>query len=188
QTRSSLLPISKQVERKYCVPAKGFEYLYSHPGPNSLVVSAANEEEQAGETQPNSQKQGWQEAGFIWQKKLFICQPPVMMANHQALLGRYDFNVWQSVAKFADSLPEDTSQEFLAILDEGRNVAKASLWAASDAVDSAARSITMAMSMRRASWLMSSGISTEAQQSIHNLPFDGLALFAEQRDTRLHGL
>lgn len=87
------------------------------------------------------------------------------MANHQALLGRYDFNVWQSVSKFVDLLPEQSKVEFLAILEEGKTVARASLQAASDAADSAARSMVIAMAMRLASWLMSSGLATEAQSS-----------------------
>lgn len=42
QTPSSIPPTSKRTEKKYFVPAKGFEYLYIHPPPELLVVSAAN--------------------------------------------------------------------------------------------------------------------------------------------------
>lgn len=110
------------------------------------------------------------------------------MANHQALLERSDFNVRQSISNFADLLPEESTQEFLAILDEGKTVARSSRQAASDAVDSVRRSIATTVSMRWASWLMSSELSTEAKLSIEDLPFDDLALFAEPTDVRLHGL
>ncbi|EMP34540.1 Protein PRRC2C [Chelonia mydas] len=44
------------------------------------------------------------------------------------------------------------------------------------------------MSMRRASLLLLSGLSREAQNSLQDFPFDGKALFAEQTDMKLHGL
>lgn len=43
QTLSSLASRAKRAEKKYYVPAKGFDYLFSHPPPGSLVVFAANE-------------------------------------------------------------------------------------------------------------------------------------------------
>lgn len=45
-----------------------------------------------------------------------------------------------------------------------------------------------AISMQRASWLLLSGLSTEAQQSMQHLPFDSQALFAEHMDSKLQGL
>lgn len=56
QTPSSLPPISKGTERKNYVPAKGFDYLYSHPSPGSLVVTAANERDRLGQTSSTPQK------------------------------------------------------------------------------------------------------------------------------------
>ncbi|EMP35868.1 Protein Noxp20 [Chelonia mydas] len=44
-TPSSLPSISKRAERKYFVPSKGHEYLYTHPAPNSLVVEVVNHRE-----------------------------------------------------------------------------------------------------------------------------------------------
>ncbi|EMP27114.1 hypothetical protein UY3_15799 [Chelonia mydas] len=66
--------------------------------------------------------------------------------------------------------------------------ARAALQVASDVVDSAARNMASAIFTRRASWLLLSGLSTEAQQLMQDLPFDGQALFAEQTDTKVHGL
>ncbi|EMP36324.1 hypothetical protein UY3_06487 [Chelonia mydas] len=101
------------------------------------------------------------------------------ITNHQALRSRYHFNVWPSMAKFADSLPQDFKQEFSAMLDEGRAIARASLQATSDAADSTARAMASVVSMR-ASWLQLSGLSVEVQQSIQDFLFDDSALFAEQ--------
>ncbi|EMP37555.1 Nuclear cap-binding protein subunit 1-A [Chelonia mydas] len=52
----------------------------------------------------------------------------------------------------------------------------------------AARSMAAAVSMRRALWLLLSGLSSEVQSVMQDLPFDGKALFAKQTDTQLHGM
>lgn len=88
------------------------------------------------------------------------------VATHQALLGGYDYNTWQSMAKFLDSLPEGSKQEFLAILKEGKTLARAALQAASDAAVSAIRTMGLVMSMRRASWQQGSRLPVRVQQSI----------------------
>ncbi|EMP37341.1 hypothetical protein UY3_05476 [Chelonia mydas] len=49
-------------------------------------------------------------------------------------------------------------------------------------------SMASAVSMRRASWLLLSRLSSEAQNSLQELPFDGKALFAEQTYVKLHSL
>ncbi|EMP36046.1 hypothetical protein UY3_06781 [Chelonia mydas] len=102
------------------------------------------------------------------------------VANHQALLGRYDYNMWQAMAKFKTLLPEGSRKEFRAILEKDTTAARVALQGASDAADSAARTMASTISVQRVSWLLLSGLSTEAQQSMQDLPFDGQALFAEQ--------
>lgn len=43
QTLSSLPPTAKRYEWRYFVPSHGYEHLYTHPQPDSLVVDAANQ-------------------------------------------------------------------------------------------------------------------------------------------------
>ncbi|EMP34394.1 hypothetical protein UY3_08426, partial [Chelonia mydas] len=84
------------------------------------------------------------------------------LANHQVVLGRYEFTLWDSLPKFEDSLQERNRKEFKVLVEEGLVAAKASRQAALDAVDTAARSMASAVSMRQASWLLLSGLSSEA--------------------------
>ncbi|EMP33154.1 hypothetical protein UY3_09716 [Chelonia mydas] len=42
QTPASILSTCKKADRKYYVPAKGVDFLFSPPPPNSSVVNAAN--------------------------------------------------------------------------------------------------------------------------------------------------
>ncbi|EMP36118.1 hypothetical protein UY3_06693, partial [Chelonia mydas] len=112
----------------------------------------------------------------------------VRVANHQALFGHYDFNIWQSMAKFMDVLPEEPRKELLAILGEGRPVARLALQVASDAADFVAQTMALVILMRQDSLLQLLGLSMEVQQSIQDLPFEGLALFSQQMDSKLPGL
>lgn len=109
------------------------------------MVSAANERDRQRQPGPTPKNKDSKRLDLFGRKVYSSASLQLRVANHQALLGRYDFNVWQSVAKFADSLPEDSKQEFLFILDEGRNVARSSLQATSDLADLAARSIATAV-------------------------------------------
>lgn len=47
------------------------------------------------------------------------------VANHQALLGCYNFNMWQSMAKFKDSLPEDP-KKFHEVSRRGQSCSQSS--------------------------------------------------------------
>lgn len=62
------------------------------------------------------------------------------IANQQTLLGCYDFNMCDAIQKFKDWLPQEARQEFSSLVDEAKTVARASLQAALDMSDCAARS------------------------------------------------
>ncbi|EMP34438.1 hypothetical protein UY3_08414 [Chelonia mydas] len=108
------------------------------------------------------------------------------MGNHQALLGQYEFSLLGSLPEFEDSFQERNRKEFKVLVEKGAAAARAPLHATSDAADTATRSMASVVSVRRASWLVLSRLSNEAQSSMQDLPFDGKALFAEETDTRLH--
>ncbi|XP_065410464.1 uncharacterized protein LOC135973045 [Chrysemys picta bellii] len=186
QTSSSLPRISKRAKWKYFVPAKGHEYLYTYPTPNSLVVEAVNHKKRQGQSIPTPKNKDSRRLDLFGRKLYSSSSFHLRVAYHQALLGRYDFNLWDS--KFTDSLQERDRKEHKALVEEGIAAARASLQAASDAVDRAARTMASAVSMRRVLWLLLSGLSSEAQSSLQDLPFNDKALFAEQTDVKLYGL
>ncbi|EMP39916.1 hypothetical protein UY3_02868 [Chelonia mydas] len=150
QTPASLAPISKKVECKYCVPAKGHEYLYTHPAPNSLVVESVNHRERQGQPAPTPKNKNQRLDSF--RRKVYSSSSfQLRVANHQALLGWYEFNLWGSLHKSEDSLQECDRKEFKALVEEGAAAARASLQAASDAADTAAQSMASAVSRRQTS-------------------------------------
>ncbi|EMP42057.1 Ankyrin repeat domain-containing protein 26 [Chelonia mydas] len=66
----------------------------------------------------------------------------------EAYLAKYDFNMWQAMAKFEGSLPKASKKEFRAILDEGTTMARAALQAVLDTADAAARTVGSTISMQ----------------------------------------
>ncbi|EMP39645.1 hypothetical protein UY3_03109 [Chelonia mydas] len=188
QTLASLAPISKRAECKYFVSAMGHEYLYTHPAPNSLVVKLVNHREWQRQPDPTSKNKDSRRLDSFGRKIYLSSSFQLWVANHQALLGRYEFNLWGSLRKFEDSLQKHERKEFKVLVEEGSAAARATLQAAADAADMAGWSMASAVSLRRALWLLLSGLSSEAQTSLQDLPFDVKALFAEQTDTKLHGL
>lgn len=74
-----------------------------------------------------------------------MCSLQRHISTQQPLLGRRGFNLWDSMVKFKDSLPQGLRQEFLAILEPKGKLARASLQAALDAAKSAARMMVSAV-------------------------------------------
>lgn len=97
----------------------------------------------------------------------------LLIANQQAVVSRYGHNTRSATSKFAELLPQDSRQEFSALVEEGKLISRASLQAALDAADSASRTLATGLVMRRGAWLQVSGLPYEVQQTIQDLPFRG---------------
>lgn len=133
----SIPPTEKLPEREYFVPAKGYEFLFSHTPPGSLVVAATNERlPRTGWSY--AQGKGSKEIGPVQSEGIFTKGLQLRIVNQQALPGCYDFNKWASVSEFKDLLLSDSRQEFSSLVEEEKTLACVSLQAALDATDSAA--------------------------------------------------
>ncbi|XP_029768664.1 protein AMN1 homolog [Terrapene carolina triunguis] len=116
QTPSSLAPISKRAEPKYFVPTKGHEYLYSHPAPNSLMVEEVNHKERQGQPRASPKNKDSRRLDIFGRKIYSFSSLQLRVANHQALLGWYDFNMWQAMVKFEESLFEASKKEMTCFI------------------------------------------------------------------------
>lgn len=92
------------------------------------------------------------------------------------------------MSKFRDLLPQESRQYFSALVEEWKLIARASLQAALDTADLLARSMASIVAVCSCSWLQSSGLPMEVQQSLLDLPFERTSLFSGQTDAKLHGL
>ncbi|XP_067418813.1 histone-lysine N-methyltransferase SETDB2 [Emydura macquarii macquarii] len=188
ETPASVAPTSKTAERKYYVPLQGFEYLFNHPAPGTLVVDAVNQRDRQGAHANTPKNKESKKLDLFGRKVYSTAVLQLHMANYQALLGHYNLNLWSSLQRFLQGLPQDMLADFNTLVQEGSLVANAALQSASDATDAAGRAMASGIVMHRAAWLQSSGLSPEVQQAIQNLPFTGTGLFSERTDEKLHAL
>lgn len=65
-----------------------------------------------------------------------------------AILSRYNFTLWKNVMKFKDRVPDDSRQEFIVMVEEGKLLSRAALQDSLDAADSAVRTMASAITMR----------------------------------------
>lgn len=173
QTPASLAPTAKRFERRYFVPSKGHEHLYTHPPLESLVVDAANQREHQ-EFQGSAPKSRDAKKHELFGRKVYSMRGlQLLIANQQAVVSQYGHNMCSATSKFAELLPQDSRQEFSALVEEGKLISRASLQAALDAADSASRTLATGLVMRRGAWLQVSGLPYEVQQTIQDLPFRG---------------
>nr|XP_032624320.1 uncharacterized protein LOC116817921 [Chelonoidis abingdonii] len=138
QSPASVMPTARGVEWKYMVPSKGYEYLYVHPPPCSHVVQSVNERERHDQQAAAPKSKEARCMDLLGRKVYSTGGLQLRVANQKALLSRYNYNTWMVVEKFKKFIPQDSSPEFAALLEEGKKVARTSLQASLDAADSAA--------------------------------------------------
>lgn len=118
----------------------------------------------------HSQEQRCKKAGLVWEESLFDGQPTTSYFKPASIAKEIRFNILEPMSKLKDSLPQESRQEFVAILEEGKMVARGSLQTALDAANLAARTKASAVLMRWSSWLQSLGLSHNIQQSMQDRP------------------
>ncbi|EMP26972.1 hypothetical protein UY3_15942 [Chelonia mydas] len=180
QTPSSIPLTFKNAEEKYYIPAKGFEYLCTHAPVELLIVSPVNERTRQGQVSGTPKNKHSKRLDLFGRKIYSTASLQFRVSNHQdrILLDRYNFNLWDSLSKFREALPQDCAQEFAALVEEGKAVAKGALQMTRDAIYSATRVVASAVVMRCSSWLKSSGLSQEMQSTLRDHPFEGAGLFS----------
>ncbi|EMP26318.1 SWI/SNF-related matrix-associated actin-dependent regulator of chromatin subfamily D member 3 [Chelonia mydas] len=113
QTPTSLAPMAKRNERQYFVPSKGYEHLYTHPLPDSLVVNAANQRERQGYQGPSAKNREAKRLDLFGRKIYSTGGLQLHIANQQAIVIRYTHNTCAAMAKIVELLlPQDSRSEF----------------------------------------------------------------------------
>ncbi|EMP26714.1 Myotubularin-related protein 12 [Chelonia mydas] len=164
--------MAKKSKRCYFVPSEGYEHLYTHPPPDSLVVDAANRRERQGFQGSTPKNRDAKKLDLFGRKIYSTGGLQLCIANQQAVVSRYRHNACSSMAKFTELLPHKASGKFSALVEEGKLVSRASLQAPLDEADAASRALATGVVMRRGSWLQASGLPHEVQQTIQDLPFE----------------
>lgn len=118
QTLASLASVSKKAKRKYFVPTKDHEYLYTHPAPNSLVVESVHHRERNGQPAHTPKDKDARRLDTFGKKVYSSASFQLQVANHQALLSWYEFNLWGSLSKFEPLLWDKDGKKLRALIDE----------------------------------------------------------------------
>lgn len=147
QTPATISPMCKRADRKYYVPSKGSEFLFTYLAPNLLVVEAANQ---------RSKQQHFWSMPFDKESKrldLFGCKVhsssklQFKMANYVALLAKYDDRNYGKFMNFINEITEEQRQQFKLLVSKGQRIAHMALQASLDVADMVARSTTVAVVM-----------------------------------------
>lgn len=93
QTPVFLPPTAKKVERKYFVPSMDHEYLYTHPSPGSLVVTAANKHEWQRQQGPMPRAKDTKKLDLFGRKVYSTGGLQLLVANQQAMLSRVELQL-----------------------------------------------------------------------------------------------
>lgn len=98
------------------------------------------------------------------------------------------FNNYNRLAEFKDKLLPDQHQQFQALVEERRLIAKVGLQATVDMANTFFHSLATAVIMSWDSWLQSSGFPREVQNTAKDFLFDKHKLFHKKIDESLYSL
>ncbi|EMP23888.1 hypothetical protein UY3_19062 [Chelonia mydas] len=163
QTPASAPPTNKRADRKYFVPAKGMEFLFSHPQACSLVVEAANQRSKQPHFCCTPQDKEHKRLDLFGCKVYSSATVLLRVANYSALLANYDYSNYSKLQKLVEDLPKHKRPQLSAVVNEGQIIACTALQASMDVADTAARTVATAVVMRRTSWLQASVERTTAK-------------------------
>ncbi|KAJ1157445.1 hypothetical protein NDU88_010157 [Pleurodeles waltl] len=180
--------ITPWVEKKYKPPPTDPVYIMQQLTPDSVVVGAArkraNSHTSGDAPPPDKESRKFDAAG-----KSVAAQAANQwrIANSQAL-SRYDRAHWDEMQHFIEHLPKEFQKRAQQVVEEGQSISNNQIRSAMDAVDTAARTVNTAVTIRRHAWLRTSGFNPEIQQAVLNMPFNGLQLFGLEVDTAIEKL
>nr|XP_025043125.1 uncharacterized protein LOC112546633 [Pelodiscus sinensis] len=173
QTPTSAAPASKRVDRKYFVPAKGLDFLFNHPQPNSVVVDAVQRRAKAPQYKNTIQDKDNKKLDVFGRKVYSLATLLLRVANYMAHLSNHKFDNYSKLTELLQYLPDAKKPLLKAIVQEGYIACNITLQMAMDVADTAARATATGVAMRRSSWLSSAGTLRELQNKVEDLPFEG---------------
>lgn len=109
-----------------------------------------------------------------------------LVSNHQALMAKYDFTIYDKLAGLASKMPQDARDKFQAPIDEGKLVMRLVLQTALD-MNTMMRFTATAVMMGCLLWL-SSEILKEVQMTVEDHLFQCGTLFSTMLNESFHSL
>lgn len=96
QTPTSVTPMSKKADRKYFVLAKGLDFLFNHPQPNSLVVDAVQRRSKALQYKNTLPDKDNKKLSIFSRKVYSSATLLLRIANYSAHLSNHNFDIYSN--------------------------------------------------------------------------------------------
>lgn len=186
QLPASAPATNKKADKKYYVPAKGMEFLFSHPPPNSLVADAAQQRTRGPQQRPSGPDKDMKQLDLFGRKVYSSATLSLWMANYAVLLANHSFDNYAKLVPLLEHLPEGKREVLKAVVQEGYTASRTALHIALDMVDTAARTTATSVVMSRASLLHQAAVPKDLLSKVQDLPFDRQNLFSDKTDQVLH--
>lgn len=136
---------------RYYIPAKGSEFIFLHPPPNSLVVEAATEQSRQQHPHSTLTDKEYKCLNLLGHKVFTSASLQFCISNYQALLAKYDFLNYGRLEDFIEKLRWQDRGRFQSILEEGKLVARTVLQSVVDPMDTLSCSMAIDVVMLRES-------------------------------------
>ncbi|XP_069496497.1 uncharacterized protein [Ambystoma mexicanum] len=177
QRPASLKPVDWQMQQKYRGKGDGEVLTISHPPADSVVVFAAS----GGRTIkaenfsiPGKETKTLDGVG----KKVYQAGGlGLKEANVAFITSQYNQHLWSQLSDILEGLPEETKDKAVELQKEGLAVAASNIQMARDQADGSARTMATGILQRRRVWFSVSGLPTQVESRVLDLPFDGSNLF-----------
>lgn len=178
---SSAPASSKRLDHMYRVQEQSAAFLFSHPKPNSLVVSSSVQSKHRS-SPPDADGKTIDSYG----RRLYTTGAlGIKACNYMACMARFLYAVLEDFSAFIPHLPESLRPKALHLQTDGLAAACQQVNTSKHIVESSAKTLVSAVALRRFALLRSTALPAETKTMILDLPFDGMGLFNSGTDTQL---
>lgn len=173
---------SRRLDHMYRVQEKSAEFLFSHPKPNSVVVSSSARGRKHQSTPPDREGKKMDSFGRRFYSAGAL---GIKTGNYMACIARFMHALFEDMSDLIPHLPDDKRVKALQLQSDGLAAAKQEIASAKHSLETASKTLATAVALRRHSWLRSTNLQYDTRTVVEDLAFDGLGLFNAATDTTL---
>lgn len=176
-------PISiEKLDHMYRIQESTAMFLYTHPKPNSLIISSSTKGRKSQSTPPDRDNKRIDS----FRKCFYLTGAlAIKTSNHLACISRYLFGILEDFSTIFQFLPEDVRVKALQMQANGIAASKQLTCSSKHVLESSARTLSTAVALRRFAWLRGITLPHDTKTMIEDISFDGTSLFNSETDAKL---
>lgn len=160
-------------------------FLFHHPAPNSLVFSASSKGRRQHLIPPGKEGKKLDAFGRCLYSASLL---GIKSCNYIACMARFIYALFEDMALYLNNLPLDQRDHVLHLSADGLVTAKQEITYVKHTLESAVKTLIMAVALRRHSWLHKTNLPFNTRGLIEDLAFDGTGHFHSTMDTMVQDL